>query len=72
MFNLVLMFRFVVVVVFILFVQKHIICHQILQFLAMFNYLVYLTYRKICDRLQMYKETDLASLNTCILFHWLS
>jgi len=42
-----------VVVAFLLFVQKHIICHTILQFfpLAVLIYLVYLTYCKICDRL---------------------
>jgi len=34
---------------------------------AMFIYLVYLTYCKICDRLKRYKDTDLASLNCTIL-----
>ena len=34
---------------------------------AMLIYLVYLTYCKICDRLQGYKDTDLASLMLCIL-----
>jgi len=31
---------------------------------AMLIYFVYLTYFKICDRLKVYKETDLASLNS--------
>ena len=56
------MFDFCFVVVgFSLFVQKHIICHKILQNpFAMLIYLLYLTYCKICDRLQWYKDTDLA------------
>ena len=43
---------FFAVVVFLLFVQKHIICHKMLQFLySKIIYLVCLTYCKICDRL---------------------
>jgi len=47
----------------LLFVQKHIICHNILQInFAMLIYLVFFTYRKICDQLKGYIDTDLASL----------
>jgi len=46
-----LLFCFVVVV-FLLFVSKHITYHKSLQFLfTILIYLVYLTYCKICDRL---------------------
>jgi len=34
---------------------------------AMLIYLVYLTYCKICDQLQGYKDTDLAYLMLCVL-----
>ena len=51
---------------FLLFAPIHIrfsICHFAIPF-AMLIYLVYLTYCKMCGRLQGYKDTDLASLMT--------
>ena len=60
-----LIFFCFVVVVFWLFVHKHIICHNILKILfAMLIYKVCLTFCKICD--WGYKDTDQASLISCI------
>ena len=52
---------FVVVVVFFC-PKTHYLSQHFAILFAMLIYLVYLTYCKICDRLQGYKDTDLASL----------
>ena len=52
-----------VVVVFLDFANKHIICYKIVHFLYNVNLLSILTYCKICDRLYWYKDTDIASAN---------
>ena len=54
----VFMFDFLFCCCFHFFVQKHIICHNILQNpFAMLIYLLYLTYCKICNRLHGYKDS---------------
>jgi len=58
----------IVVVVFLLFVQTHYLSHNLQFLFALLIYLVYFTYSKICDRLWVYKDTDLASLST--LYHY--
>ena len=56
-----LIFGFVVVV-FLLFCPKtHYLSQKFAISLTIIIYLVYLTYCKICDRLQGHKDTDLAS-----------